>query len=466
MIKNSKLVLLIIILSPIFLNFLLNIFTAGFNQYFYKLNLFDVFFTLFLFLFLYEIGKLIKKTLILNSISISIVLYLYSFLTVEILLMIFINTIKSSQVFVIVNALWFAAFIYRNLLKHVYRPVLVLLFLNICFKLLNNFLTKNRNIIGDVEAYLFSHSRAIYENSFYFSLNTTNILGYPQYSNYFDSVFFRIINFQGEYNYFSITSNVIFFLTLLFIYELNIKNELKIVLASLFSVVIINNEFIQFLLTSSLMAEGYISLFSIIVFYNILEYKKNTNTQNIFNFVLLGMLYLTKQFLILIVVVLFLYFSLKPETRKYSLFSIFGFLIQEIIYRFGYTTPTKSHHLSQIDIEDTIQDLLTNSNLKLENILLILQNLFRDKPLSYLFILAIISFIFFKSVSLRFHEKIDLLFFVIFINYICVFTLYISAWRYMELESPIRFFINFFHIQLILPFLITDKLFYQENKLL
>lgn len=465
MIKNSKLVLPILILSPIFLNFFTNIFSAGFTQYFYKVNILDIFFTTFLFFFLYEIGKLIKKSFNLNSICVSVIFYLYSFLTAEILLMVIFTSIKSSEVFLIVNLLWIIIFIYKSLIKHIFSPVLIILSLNICFKYLNKFLTTNTNLIGDVEAYLFSHSKAIYENSFYFSLNSTDILGYPQYSNYFDSIFLRILNFQGEYNYFSVTSNIIFYLTLLFIYELKIKNESKILLASLFSVLVINNEFIQFLLTSSLMAEGYVSLFSVIVFYNLFDYKKNTDTQNIFNFLLLGMLYLTKQFLILIVVILFLYFSFNPETRKYSIFSIFGFLLQEIVYKFGYILPTKSHHLSQINIEDTVLDLLTNNNLKLENIFIILQNLFRDKPLTYLFIVVVLSFVVFKLFYFKFHEKIDLLYFVVFINYICVFTLYISAWRFMELESPIRFFMNFFHIQLILPFLVADKLFFKNNKL-
>ena len=134
MIKNSKLVLPILILSPIFLNFFTNIFSAGFTQYFYKVNILDIFFTTFLFFFLYEIGKLIKKSFNLNSICVSVIFYLYSFLTAEILLMVIFTSIKSSEVFLIVNLLWIIIFIYKSLIKYIFSPVLIILSLNICFK--------------------------------------------------------------------------------------------------------------------------------------------------------------------------------------------------------------------------------------------------------------------------------------------------------------------------------------------
>ena len=46
----------------------------------------------------------------------------------------------------------------------------------------------------------------------------------------------------------------------------------------------------------------------------------------------------------------------------------------------------------------------------------------------------------------KFELKNDLIFILINLNIIFVFLIYISVWQNMELESPIRYFLNNLHL--------------------
>ena len=114
-----------------------------------------------------------------------------------------------------------------------------------------------------------------------------------------------------------------------------------------------------------------------------------------------------------------------------------------------FSTLEKDHHIRQIDIIDTILDLLLFRDLNPNNIFGILNNLFIDKPLTYL-LLIIFVLIFYLILNREFMNKI--LYFLIgniISNFLLIFLLYISVWRNMELESPIRFILNLFLIFLL-----------------
>ena len=49
------------------------------------------------------------------------------------------------------------------------------------------------------------------------------------------------------------------------------------------------------------------------------------------------------------------------------------------------------------------------------------------------------------------------------LNIVLVFLLYISVWRNMELESPIRYFLNYFHLILITTFQNIEMLKIKEK---
>ena len=89
----------------------------------------------------------------------------------------------------------------------------------------NTLLSKNLNILGDVEAVFFEQSKNIYENSFYFSVNNFVMEGYPQFISYFQSLFLKFSSIQGTYDFYSFTSHIVFYLSILFFLEIFQKKQ-------------------------------------------------------------------------------------------------------------------------------------------------------------------------------------------------------------------------------------------------
>jgi hypothetical protein len=99
---------------------------------------------------------------------------------------------------------------------------------------------------------------------------------------------------------------------------------------------------------------------------------------------------------------------------------------------------------------DTFFDLLLIRDLKIGNISIILKNLIVDMPFFILvFYLLVMTLIFLYLYRLK-YEKINITLFIIYLNFLLIFILYITIWRTMELESPIRYMLNLLPVILIL----------------
>ena len=131
----------------------------------------------------------------------------------------------------------------------------------------------NNNLVGDVDAVFFDQAKNIYENSYFISVNNFIMEGYPQFVSYLQALFLQLPNFSAEYSFYSFTSHLIYYLTILFFLELNISKNNKIILVVLFTSLIGNSEWLQFLFTTSLMSEGVVSLFTAVVIVNLFESK-------------------------------------------------------------------------------------------------------------------------------------------------------------------------------------------------
>jgi len=96
-----------------------------------------------------------------------------------------------------------------------------------------------------------------------------------------------------------------------------------------------------------------------------------------------------------------------------------------------------------------IFDLMLFRDLKFENILLILKNLWIDKPYVLIIIVFYLTFInaYLKTNQLSLQQ--GTIFLIVNLNFIMIFALYISAWQNMELESPIRYMLNMLHLTLV-----------------
>ena len=457
-IKNIYSRVLYILFFVIISNFLINLIFDKRLKDFVSFNFYDIFSGFFLFIFLFIVGKSIQSRFQLENVSISIVIYLFSFFVLDIVILFVYKQLLFKEIFIITNVLWFLV-LALNKSSRTYLPISIVGYLSLNFfvKFSNSFLTKNFNILGDVEAVFFNQAKNIYENSYYFSINNFVMEGYPQFISYFHSLFLKISSTQTNYDFYSFTSHIVFYLSILFFLELDISKKNKVLLCSIFTVFIFNSTWFQFLFTTSLMSEGLVSLFTAITLsYSLTNLKKDT-PELFFGLATYGLIYFSKQFNSFITIVSVLIFYLLFKNRKILIYGLSGLIMKEFLFIFAFPNIEKDHHIRQIDLIDTIFDLLLLRELQFENVFIILKNLWIDKPFSLILLIFYFVFLyqllFFKD--FKFFETST--FFIINLNILMVFALYISVWKNMELESPIRYFLNYFHLILVYIFLNLDK---------
>jgi hypothetical protein len=205
------------------------------------------------------------------------------------------------------------------------------------------------------------------------------------------------------------------------------------------------------------MSEGLVNLFVAVILYELAISIQQKN-QKLIYFFFLGVLYLTKQFISTISIVLSLFFVYKKSSRKFAFISFYPLILKELLLFTFFKGISSSHHLNQINVIDTFFDLVTFSNLEIGNIFIIFNNLYKDKP----FILLLFVFVLVLIFNLLKYKKINFLsqifIFVIISNIFLTLSIYISAWKNMELESPVRFFLTYFHLYLITIFINIENL--------
>ena len=442
------------------LNSIFNAFQKNRVNILSNINLFDLITGILLFIFLCLVGNLVNKLLKFESVSLGVTSYLFSFFLFDSLILFFYQKLTFLEVLLIVNFIWLSFFLFK--LKNLKRILLIFLSfasLRLYFDIFKSRLTTNNNIIGDVEAVFFDQAKNIYESSYFNSINNYVFEGYPQFLSYIQSIFLGLSTNSPQYNFYSFTSHIVFYLSILFFIELNISKFHKLTLITLFSLLLLNSSFLTFLFTTSLMSEGLVSLFTAITVVSVLNNLSSGGNLDYKLFLILGLMYFSKQFnssLVLLLVILLYFISGK---NKAVLFGFSGIALKELLFLFVFTGTeiSKDHHIRQIDITDTILDLLLFRDLEVENIFLILKNFWIDKPIVILFFIFYFSYIYSKIFIKKFELQSDLIFLLINLNIIFVFLLYISVWQNMELESPIRYFLSNLHLLMLSIFLKIDK---------
>lgn len=403
-------------------------------------------------------GNSVKHSLKLESVSLGITYYLFTFFIFDSIVLFFYQKLSFLQILFIVNLLWISFFIFKiRSLKNFLFITIPFISLRIFFNEFNSQFTINKNIRGDVEAIFFQQAKNIYEGSYFNSINNYVFEGYPQFLSYIQSIFLGLSSNIETYNFFSFTSHIVFYLTLLFFMELNISNFHKFISITLFSLLLLNSEFLQFLFTASLMSEGLVSLFTAILTISVINNTNNSKELDYKIFLLFGIMYFSKQFNSSLVLITILFLFFMKRRSKIVLFGFSGIVLKELLYLFVFTEVSKDHHIKQIDVRDTIFDLLLFRDLQIQNIFSILQNLWKDKPIVILFFIFYFSYIYSRIFVKKFELQTDLIFILINLNIVFVFLIYISVWQNMELESPIRYFMNYLHLLVISIFLVIEK---------
>ena len=91
---------LLLLYSPIVINYLINLGKNSIKQSFLEINFYDLLSTIFLFIFLYQISKEISHKLDLPYISTGFVTYIFSFFVIDNLVLFLYTGIKFSYLFI------------------------------------------------------------------------------------------------------------------------------------------------------------------------------------------------------------------------------------------------------------------------------------------------------------------------------------------------------------------------------
>ena len=155
---------------------------------------------------------------------------MFSFFVIDNLILFLYTGIKFAHLFIFVNVIWLTVLIYKKtnilaLSKIIFGFIILNLFNNLNF----NSLSKNMNILGDVQDIHFLHVKNIYTNNYFYSISNPNLEGYPQLVAYFHTTLNKISISNFEFNYLSSSTNVLLLLTLLLIYELDLSRITKFV---------------------------------------------------------------------------------------------------------------------------------------------------------------------------------------------------------------------------------------------
>jgi len=451
MMKFLKTNFLYLLPLPLLVNLLLNLFEK--KTSFGSFQIYDGISSLLIFLFLYSVGYCFKSLFNNMTVTFGIISYLFSFFILESIILFFYTDVNLHTIFFITNLLWCLFYLTA---KRENKLLLISISLYFIMFYINNyfidFLSINMNIKGDVKDVFLPNTLTIYEISFKESILNPTMSGYPQFMSYIDALIFKISFGLEEYSYIASTSLVFFWLHLLLFSEAVTNNKIKVVTGVLFSLLIINSDWLQFLFTSSLMSERMAGYFLGGTLMTLFKIKNISFIEISIIFFVLSFVYNTKQFFSIMVPVLFIIFLFQKQYRRGSIFLLSGLTLNLLSYSTYFSTVPKEHHIRQIDILDTIQDLLLLRDLKIENILIISQNLLIDIPITYFLILStsIYLIIFKKDKS---DTELNLYVFLSAFNLLLILVLYVSAWRGMELESPIRYIYSF----MVFYFLIFSK---------
>lgn len=449
--KNFTLILLV----PLILNFLYNLFTLDFFQRLLNFDLINLGSTLILFFILFFVGKATAKTFNFQMISTGILFYFcFMFLFDNVFLFVSKN-FSFSILFYISNALFF---IYLLLKKKSHTELILLsLFFILNLGYVQIFFEEfNFSIIkkGDVAVQWFPMAQNIYNNNYFFSLTSPFLDGYGQLISYTHAVLLKINLNLINYEYVRSTTNVLYFLSIFLMTELKISKNNKILSILIFTILILNSDWLNYLFIDSLMGEGIVSYFFAVAFLSVFN-SKSSNSKIILT--LFGTIYFTKQFVTILVLIVCFSFFIFKKTRKSAVYAFIPFFVNEINLITNLTTSRRDAYASNFDFRDTILDLLTNTNLKLENAVIIFKNLIKDVPFTYLLVLFILSLIFYIIKSQTLSQEFLTLIVTFTLNLLFIVLLYISAWRNMpELESPIRYMLNLFHLVVAYIFINID----------
>ena len=209
---------------------------------------------------------------------------------------------------------------------------------------------------------------------------------------------------------------------------------------------ILNNNWLEYLLINSLMLEGIVSFLICVYLIYFERMLKKSDSVSLFFFITFGGMALTKNFVSLICISLIVFSIFLIRKNVYIIGSFLIYVLNLFYQKIYFTEVQNFAYTSEIDFRDLILDFIYLRDLDFTNIVNIINQFYIDKPTSYL----VVGFIVFNFINLyKYGTNLrteNFMFFFVVLNYILVNLLYVSYWRNVEYESSYSYIINCFHL--------------------
>ena len=442
--------LLIVFFLPIIINTLLNILETANLEIFNEIN-FAKFGSFILgTLFFVYLSNFLNNQYLLGGKSIGLVLFLTSYFIFDTVLLFISKNLNFKFTFMIVSLLWCVLIIYKTKSFVEITKVLLLFFVYRIFNYLffseiaNN--SNYQELNTDVPAQWFGIASMIFEKNYFYALENNLIEGQGLLPSYIQALMLEIGFSLEKFQFIQINSYLFLTFTVLLISDLKISKKNKTASSIFFIALMINNNWLEYLMLNSLMLEGIVSFLISVYLYNFIEMYKRNNIKSFLFFVSFGGMVLTKNFVSIISLMLIIssVFLLRKNVFLVGSFVIYGFyLFYQKIY---FSQLQNVAYTSEIDFKDLFLDFIYLRDLDFTNIRNIIEQFLIDKPTTY----VVLGFLVLNTISLfkyKFNLQTDeLLFIFILLNYILVNLLYISYWRNVEFESSYRYLVSCFHL--------------------
>lgn len=441
-------------MSPVLLNFCLKILNNDvvlINYYLRNKELLLIYFLNLLFYF--YLSKLISHTLALNSLSLSITYFLLSFFIFDLFVSFISKEIPFKTSITIVLAIWLVFLSMKTINKDRILKLIAIyiasLFINNRYfnnlKNLDNYIELNT----DVPLQWLELAELISSKNYYFAFTNNIIDGQSLVLSHVQSTVFNLNFYLRDFQFIRLNSNIFLFFSLLLIYDLNISKKNKIIASFSIASLLLNSDWLTYLFLDSLMLEGTVSFLFAALVINLNKYlTKKLNLKSLAYFSFFSCLFFTKQFISLISLFLIVYVFLRY--RNVNAMIGLAFYFADYIYKIMYTPNVESFELlnSTSSIE-LLKDVLFFNNLEFSNIIKIISQLLIDRPVSYLIFLFLALNIFRIYKYNLDQPDLNLYLFIVVINFILIFLLYIVWWKDFGIQSSFRYIMNVFYLLFI-----------------
>ena len=444
----------LILFSPIWLNFIFNVF---FNVDFSEMNLSLILLKLLTISLLsvafYLIGSSIKNVFNIDSVSSSIVFYIITFYIVNFYLFVFIKDISTKHLFIAYQLILMVILIRRS--RSTIKPLLVSAFILFTLNYIFNY-------FQIYEILHFEDFKSFDEINFWYPkselIAENNLLqiytGFSEFNNksfgllvHYSFVFLEMFfNFGQKYLFTQIVPNLIFVLFTYFLFE-NFKysfNRLYLYLTVV--VLFLTSDWFSYFLLNSHLGETFTTFYFGVLFFLLLKNKDNKRLSFLYLFFLSNLIYTKRFMLVLVIISIITYLFLNRKFIFQKLLIILSVFFPIFVNYLFLKVPI----LWTIDSEPLAGTQFEGIKTNLEAIFKILSQFFIDKPVSY-FVLVVFVIIIYSFNSLDLSDKQILI--IIFLNTLFIFLYFVTisdlndAWgdAYRYLLNPfylILFFIN------------------------